>query len=151
MKKMIFVALATLFSLSAMADDYSLYILQSTTQTSYQLSTLQKITFSGGNVVIQTKSGETAQVAISNIERMYFDISSPETGLNQVAANRQLAWDGQQLSFKGMAGRIEVFQTSGTLVTQAVAADGDAINLSQLPAGVYIVKVAGKSFKIVKK
>ena len=148
---MIFVALATLFSLSAMADDYSLYILQSTGQTSYQLADLQKITFSEGKVVILTKSGETAQVPISSISRMYFDLTSPETGLDNVDTRRGLAWDGQRLSFEGLTGRVEVFQTSGALVKQAVASDGGAINLSQLPAGVYIVKAAGKSFKIVKK
>lgn len=152
MKKTFLVALATLFSLTALADDYSLYVLRPTGETSYKFGDLQKITFSEGNVIIATKSGTTDTMPISTIERMYFDLTATGIGSTTVAPGKAGAsWDGKNLKFDGVAGRIEVYQASGALVTRTTAASGTSVSLSHLPAGVYVVRMAGQSFKIVKK
>lgn len=149
MKTTIFAALFCAFAFTAQAEDYTLYVVSSAAQTTYPLSNLQKITFSDGNVIIQTKSGETGQVPISTIQRMYFD--STPTSIAEAKADSGLAWDGKTLRMIGASGTLEVYQTSGALVSKGVVTDGESINLSQLPKGVYIVKAGGQSFKIMKK
>lgn len=150
MKKILFLAIAILFSLNALADDFSLYILTTgeSTPTDYAVKDIQKITFSDGNVVVTKTDGTSATVAMNNITKIYLD-SSVADAIDNVSGN-QFAWNGQQITTAG-TGTIRVFQPSGTLVTAQPVSEGQAINLSHLPQGIYVVSLNGQSFKIVKK
>ena len=129
MKKIIMAALATMFCLSALADDYTLYVQTAAAEYTYAFDDLQRITFSDGNMVIATKTGETAAVNISSIERVFFD--KVATGIKSVE-NAEDVESGDNR---------EVYDLSGRRVsTNAV-----------LPKGIYVVKEGGKTFKIVKK
>lgn len=62
------------FAITASADDeFGLYIVTGTDSTTTTVSTLQKITFSNGNVVVQTKDGATSSTAMASVTKMYFD------------------------------------------------------------------------------
>jgi len=149
MKKMLLVAIATICSLSAFADDLNLYIIDSSnTEASYPVSSLQKITFESGNVVVTTTSGTTASTAISDVSKMYFGTAS--TAIETAQAAQDIAFDGQNITVLG-GGKVSVFQPSGALVASATADDGQTISLQTLPKGIYVVKMDGKSFKVVKK
>jgi len=127
MKKSIFLALVACFSLTAMADDFSLYIENTSEEkTSYRVSELQKITFSDGNVVLSHTDGQTTQVAISKISTMYFDTAS--TDAIELVKNGEISLEGATVY--DLAGR----------------------RVNGLQRGVNIVKTAdGRSIKIVKK
>lgn len=119
-------ALATMFSLSALADDYTLYVLTPTAEYSYAFDNLQRITFSDGNMVITTKSGEATPVTLSSIERVYFD---------------KVATSIQKVESVELSAESEMYDLSGRRIS------ADAV----LPKGVYVVKEGGKTRKIVKK
>ncbi|MCR5312446.1 MAG: hypothetical protein K6E54_02140 [Bacteroidaceae bacterium] len=86
MKKILSIAAALMLSISAFAEDYSLYY-DSTNGTTNsvlsEVSKLQKLTFENGNVVLTYKDGTTSSTAISDIKRLFF--STPETvGISEV-------------------------------------------------------------------
>lgn len=147
MKKFFLAAFAALFSLTALADDYYLNVISNATD-SYATASLKKITFENGNVVVTTSNGSSTSYAISAINQMYF--SSIAAGIGSISTDNSMAWDGSTLSLKGMQGKVQVYQPSGTLVASE-SANSECIDLSHLSKGVYVVNVNGKSFKIVKK
>lgn len=73
MKRLITMSIALVMSMAMFADggDYSLYIAAETT-TSHKLSTIQKLTFENGNVVVNLKDGTKESTAISAVSKMYF-------------------------------------------------------------------------------
>jgi len=149
MKRTFFVAIATLMSLTALADDYTLYITTPAAVSTFAYDDLHRITFADGNVVVATHSGDVSTFPIADISRMSFE--APATGIQTARQNSGIAFDGQNLSLDGTAGRVEVFTPSGAVALRANAADGQSINLSQLPRGIYVVKAGGKATKIIKK
>lgn len=147
MKKFFLTAVAVLFSLTALADDYYLNVIANATD-SYATASLKKITFENGNVVVTTSNGASTSYAISSISQMYF--SSTSAGIGSISTDSNIAWDGTTLSLNGLKGKVQVYQPSGALVASE-SADAERINLSRLSKGVYVVNVNGQSFKIVKK
>ncbi len=75
MKKLIATAVAVMMCITAMADDYTLYIVANTT-TNYTLKQVQKLTFENGNVVVNLKDGTKQTTAISAVSRIYFDLAA---------------------------------------------------------------------------
>lgn len=152
MKRLFLVAAATLMTLSLWADGINLYIVKTSSATdTYALTDLQKITFSGGNVVVTPKSGTASSVAIADIGRMYFDTEEGNC-IGQLPAGSCVDWDGSVLRIDGMdGGDVKVFQTSGTLVASQPMGGQCRIDLSHLPKGIYVVSANGCNFKISKK
>lgn len=126
MKTTIFAALFSMLTLSAFADDYTLYVQTAAAEYTYAFDDLQRITFDNGNMVIATKSGESTSVGISTISRVYFD--NVATGVEKVEPTIVTADK-------------EVYDLSGRRVS---------VN-TELPKGIYVVKEGGKTYKIVKK
>ena len=66
-----------------------------------------------------------------------------------------LLGDNESLIFKGLKSNTEIrlYSTSGRLVQALKANDGNdvAVSISQLPVGVYLVKVNGVTYKISKR
>ena len=66
--------IAALFAVTALADDeFGLYIVTKSDTTTTNVTTLQKITFSNGNVVVQTTDGASTSTSMADINKMYFD------------------------------------------------------------------------------
>ncbi len=126
MKTTIFAALFSMLSLSAFADDYTLYVQTAVAESTYAFDDLQRITFDNGNMVIATKNGESTSVGIATISRVYFD--NVATGVEKVEPTVVTADK-------------EVYDLSGRRVS---------VN-TELPKGIYVVKEGGKTRKIVKK
>jgi len=149
MKKLLLAFIATLCSLTAFADgEYGLYILPegaSDEPTTFSVSEIQKITFENGNVIVKQTSGESSTFSMSSISRMYF--GELVTGIRDVSSEG--LWDGKSIKVIGDS-KVEVFTTSGVAVSQGKYSNGESVNLDHLPQGVYIVKVGGRSIKIIK-
>ena len=74
MKRVCMAVIAALFAVTAMADDeFGLYIVTKSDTTTTNVTTLQKITFSNGNVVVQTTDGASTSTTMADINKMYFD------------------------------------------------------------------------------
>ncbi len=76
MKRIVTMSIALMVSAVMLADgDYSLYIAAEQT-SSHKVSTVQKLTFENGNVVVNFKDGTTESTAISAVSRIYFGTAS---------------------------------------------------------------------------
>ena len=74
MKRVCMAVIAALFAVTALADDeFGLYIVTKSDTTTTNVTTLQKITFSNGNVVVQTTDGASTSTSMADINKMYFD------------------------------------------------------------------------------
>lgn len=143
-------ALAIALAAQALAEDFNLYVIDSSNEkTAYAVSDLQKITFDNGSVVITTTSGTTAAYSISGIGQMYFDTEASDAinDIDQAA----IRFNGQDISFPGRADRVTVCQANGALVAAGKDLQGRSLSLADLPAGVYIVNIDGKGFKVVRQ
>lgn len=150
MKRILSVAIATCFALSALAEDFNLYIIDSANEkTAYAVNDLQKITFDNGSVVITANDGTTASFSISGISQMYFNTEAAD-GINAID-QAAIRFDGQAISFTGRADRVTVCQPNGTLVATGTDLQGSSLSLADLPTGIYIVNIDGKGFKVVKQ
>ena len=134
--KKAFLSLALLSSMTASATDFTLYLEQSAGEkVSWEVSSLRKITFEGSNVVITKSNGETASFSTSTVSKMYF--ADPATGIQAV---------------ESIAGATaHVYSVNGILTGKAVVNADGSVNLSNLPKGIYVVSVNGKSFKVANK
>lgn len=83
MKNLIFALFTLLSATTAAADDeFGLYIVTGSETTTTNVSSLQKISFNNGNVVVLTTDGVSASTPMSDITKMYFGIIEKEvTGI----------------------------------------------------------------------
>lgn len=122
-------------ALAAQADDLSLYLEPTAGATSgYEVSSLQKMTFSDGNVVLTKKDGTAVSTAISTIKRMYFDQTA--TAINQLLGQTTAPYT--------------IYNINGVRVGEGSASCFADINLQNLQHGLYIVTIQNQNFKIVK-
>jgi hypothetical protein len=82
MKRFLMAVMSVFFALAVYADDeFGLYVVTDSETKTTEVSSLQKITFSNGNVVVQTKDGTSTSTAMSDVTKMYFDYIKSESGL----------------------------------------------------------------------
>lgn len=136
------------------ADDYNYLTLQyEGVQQSVVLSTLKKITFSGGKMQVAT-ANETLSYDLNTMEKMFF--SATATAVTTPSASRtELAYDrATQTVHVGEAGKgatLNVYFVNGSLALRApVAAEGATVSLSALPKGLYVIKLNGQTLKIMR-
>ncbi|MCD8301408.1 MAG: T9SS type A sorting domain-containing protein [Prevotellaceae bacterium] len=137
-------------SLAARADDGYSYLtaVYNGAEESYELATVQKITFEEGYVVITTSRGE-ARLPQSEMEKMYF--SSVATTVDQLPVQSQsLRMEGGLLRASG-EGLLHIYNTAGQLVQMASVEGEMNISLATLPKGVYVANMGDETIKIVKK
>lgn len=134
-----------------LAEDNHLYIQPNAGETlSWSVSTLQKMAFQDGQVVLTKKDGTVAYAPISSVKRMYISTSSAE-GIEEVKSTLPCTWEGGFLRIQAAEGTlVTVYNVAGTpVVRQALV--GGIVDLRNQPSGLYIVNVGGKVFKTIKK
>ncbi len=121
-------------SSATLADDFNYMNLQkrdaSGTIESIDLSTFTAMTFNNGKLTLLNASSTVKTYTLSSLHKITF--SGTSTGIREL--------DAIQIN-----GPVEVYTTTGIHVKS-----GDA-DLSGLPRGIYIVKMNGKSIKVVNK
>lgn len=152
MKRALTLLCVLVMAYAAGAQTYSyLTIRQSDgTEQSLALSGL-KLTFSNGSLQA-TNGTESATFAIAGLSSMYF--ATEATGLQAVLAPDAAAtWQGGTLSVDAPAGsHVEVYTLSGQRVATYRKATNGAEKLgSRLPQGIYVVRVNGKSLKLIAR
>lgn len=127
------IALLTVSS-AGFADDYNYMNLQKNdavaTTESIDLSTFTAIKFNNGNLTVLNGSTTVKTYALSTLRKITFGKTS--TGIREL--------DAVQVNAP-----VEVYTATGVHVKS-----GDA-DLSGLPQGIYIVKMGGKSVKVLNK
>ncbi len=142
--------LMAVVSLTARADDGYGYLtaVYNGTEESYELATVQKITFEEGYVVITTSRGET-RLPQSEMEKMYFSIVA--TAVDQLPGQSpRLRMEGGLLRASG-EGLLHIYNAAGQLLRMASVEGEMNISLATLPKGVYVANMGDETIKIVKK
>ncbi len=148
-KRLLIAALLTAVSLCGMAQEYKyLTAAYNGVEQSFELATVQKITFEDDNVVVTTSQG-IMSLPLGEMEKMFF--SAEATAISSLkSTGKSLTMDGNLLRVSGK-GYLYIYNTEGQLVRMAHA-DGDmSVSLSSLPKGVYIVSLGDETIKITKQ
>jgi hypothetical protein len=155
MKKLLLITmLALLYTIQGYAQSDHLYVHTNSGAQSFKLDGLRKITFTAANIVVQPKSGAAAEFAFDAVRKLTFEssgnrLSPASLPLLSIRYNPQSG--SVVLSGNKPLGRIEVYNLQGLPVRSAETESPQAeIPLSDVPAGVYIVRTAGQVTKIVK-
>ncbi len=137
--------------LTASATDFYLWVTQTSgDETSWAVSEVQKITFSGSNVVVTATDGTSATFAMSEVSKLNFQTSP--TAIQNLQAETPVRFDGDNLKVSASEGTVvDVFSATGTLVGKASVDGSGQVSLSNLPKGVYMVKVGSKTSKVLKR
>lgn len=152
MKKLLLSAFALFGCLAASAADEALNLtMKDGSVHSFVLAEKPVITMGDGKLNVATDKA-TATYDLHEVSHYVFGEAS--TGIKGVGASAGVARQGDNIVFRGVkADRVAVSTLGGAAVSAAVSAteDGTSVSLSNLPSGVYIIKVAGTTVKVSKK
>lgn len=131
--------------------------LQDGTQQSYSLTDLRKITFSNGNMLLTKTDASENTFAMNTVEKSFFNASSSiEENISNEAQNVTVypnpATDIIYVNtgFEGAA-KVQIYSLDGSLVLSTqISASGEAIDVSRLSSGLYIIKVNNQVSKFRK-
>lgn len=120
-----------------------------------QMSQVKTLKITGDDVLLLSADGTTvATHNMADIDKIELtaDVTAINTP-NKVQAVT-IRYNGTSITASGMTNGhvLTVYATSGAVVAKAKARDGKAtINVSDLGAGVYVVKTDGQTLKMVKR
>jgi hypothetical protein len=127
-------------------------------ENSEALSSVQKLYFSGNQLVVDYYSGSDDDYLLSDVRKIYFD-------LNVSVEESQLPMQGKLLISPNPAnnsimilgipvvpGRLSVYSMDGSMViSREISSDHETLDISNLPQGLYLVSVPGLTSKFVKR
>lgn len=142
LRKMILCSLLAGTATAASAQTYSYLTLQQQngSETSLSIDGL-KITFDNGNLVA-TNGSESTTIPLVNMQKLYF--ATQPTGIDGVEGT------SATVSATIVGGRLQVNAPEGSAVS-VYSIDGRQVGTENLSAGAYVVKVAGRTFKVLSK
>lgn len=151
MKKFFLTLVAMMAMNAAVAQDNLKYLTVTTTseESSIELAKIQKITFDTANklVVVTTSEGEV-KFPQTEMQKMFF--SDAATAIESLPAkSSNLKMKAGVLTAKG-SGLLRIYNASGALQRMANVEGSARINLSNLPAGVYIINMGEQTIKVRK-
>lgn len=150
MRKLLLTILVLCCCLLAKAEDKTLMITFSdnTTQT-FVLSALPQISMANDKMTITTASA-TAEYDLYKVKTFTFGTS---TGIQNIGTDVSFSTQGDRIIVSGTDAQVRLFAIDGKAVSATpVRTDGHTvISLSELPKGIYIINVNGKSVKISKQ
>jgi hypothetical protein len=119
--------------------------------TEIELYTLPHIQMKADKMLI-TSQGVTQEFAKSDVVR--FTYKGIVTGINNVKPETRYRVDEDRVTFYGISvtDRISVYNAGGVQIPVSLTADGkDAVlSLNQLPSGVYLVNINGRTLKFIR-
>lgn len=144
MRKFLFLILFISF-LSVSASDV-LVVRQNDSDTSWTISTINEITFDGSGAKIIFTDGTSVYYAKENLKMLDFNISP--SSINNIVVKNPFTIQNNIISADTNLKGIQVYSLNGTLVAQS---SNNQLDISNLPAGSYIVKIGKQISKIIKK
>ena len=113
-----------------------------------------KIIFDGDYMKVVYSDNQEKFYAIAEIERVLFIPYS--TGVDDAIANRNVVYPNPTSDVAYVAGadggeKVEIFGIDGSKMSEQEYSPVKGISMGTLPAGMYIVRMNGRTFKICKK
>ena len=144
-------------SYSAMQADQvqSLIVqLKDGSQTAFFLKDKPQVTFDGPNLKVTSTAGDTS-FALSDVLRFTYAKKDP-TGIDEMVTDPtgvDFQGDVLVISQLNANGDVSVYALDGKLLRQLKASHAGTyrLNLSELPAGLYLVKADNVTYKILKR
>jgi len=128
------------------------------TENTEQLSSLQKLSFADGNLVITYKSGSTALHMLPEIQKLYFGIETllpeqPISNENRMSIYPNPAW--QEINLENIpegTSMIFIYRMDGKLAMQLPAGtSAEPISISNLESGLYLLRANNQTVKFIKQ
>ena len=152
--KFLFTLLVLMLTASASAEgmQYVVFDLRDGTQTVIALQDKPVITCQGGELKVTVAGEEKVSVSLGDVAKYYF--SDTPLSIFEMADEKPRIEMGHLYVTRAKAGEsVRVYTTDGRMVgSYRISADGNAdIDLTTLGKGLYIVKTAKASIKILNK
>ena len=152
--KFLFTLLVLMLTASASAEgmQYVVFDLRDGTQTVIALQDKPVITCQGGELKVNVAGEEKVSVSLGDVAKYYF--SDTPLSIFEMADEKPRIEMGHLYVTRAKAGEsVRVYTTDGRMVgSYRISADGNAdIDLTTLGKGLYIVKTAKASIKILNK
>ena len=118
-----------------------------------ELSELKQITFNGTTVNIEDNAGAIYSATMGDIKRIYFDDMSSIADMPAQSGNLVEYISFDEIAINSEAGStVAIYSLTGArLLTRRIDTQGEAVSITGLPQGIYIVKVNGRTTKIIKR
>lgn len=154
--KKILLSAALLAPAAAMAQDCLVVLTADGQRHAHEMGTVGKITFSGGVMSVGGEGGAPdASYRLAEVSKVMFDMAAG------VAPGRLAGQGAPSLLLRGgwlMGGeadglwpcQLRVYDAAGRVVASVGGWRGEAVDLTALPKGVYVVSVGGYSAKFSK-
>ena len=119
--------------------------------TEVELYTLPRIQMAADKMTI-TSQGVSQEFAKADVVR--FTYKGINSGISVVKPETRYRVDEDQVTFYGISAtdRISVYNASGVQIPVRLTADGNdaVLSLAQLPQGVYLVTINGRTLKFIR-
>ncbi|MFT4061722.1 MAG: T9SS type A sorting domain-containing protein [Edaphocola sp.] len=139
----------------------SLTVLQySGTSQTFEVAEAGKIYFSSGSLVVDANgNGTTATVSVSLIRKITFASSDATGGISANTQNDDVVaiYPNPATNYVTIAApantkvQVGLFSIDGKQILAGTYANGAQIDIAQLRAGIYLVNINNKNFKLVKQ
>lgn len=149
---------ATLFCCEAKSQNLVVR-LRTGTEYSKGLSTVQKLTFSNGTVLVHLKSNPTETYPMSTVQKIYFQ--NVKTDLDNVFSSTSERLNIYPNPVDNVlfiqnaptsATALKIYRLDGALLlNETVSNDTPSVNVSNLPSGMYLIKMNNQVSKFVKQ
>ena len=119
----------------------------------FTLDNLKQITFNGTTVNIEQTDGTKSSASMGNIKRIYFDDMSSIADMPAQSGNLVEYISFDEIAINSEAGStVAIYSLTGArLLTRRIDTQGEAVSITGLPQGIYIVKANGRTTKIIKR
>lgn len=154
-------AIATLLlvsATSAYADDDNFSVVTAKGTTSYDISAVSRIDFSDDGLTILSEGKDGVTYAFDEIKKIVF--SQTTAGVEPMAISRKgkltltVANGGGTVTVNGWGSRgkvpLAIYDTAGNKACEIGTWDGESIDVSALPHGIYILKIGEDTAKFRK-
>lgn len=127
--------------------------------SSYSISEISKLTFSGSSLVVNHVSGTETPYALSDISSILFNAESSSIESEAVKDTEQFsvypnpATDVIYVNANiNSSENVKIYNTAGSLALSTyISSANDPIQIETLPQGVYILKINNQALKFLKK
>lgn len=155
---MLFLSMLAALPMAAQDDKDLVVETKAGTSQTFNISGIQRLDFSNQGVTVVSKDKDGTTFAFDDIKKITF--VSAANGISQIkteGATGQTIFisnDGNSLTVKGwnpaQYADVSVFSVGGARVLEAKGWNGQTVNISALPSGVYVVRVGNKTGKFRK-
>ena len=157
MKRTMALASMLLLALGSQADDKVVVVTQNG-QTAYTMDNVARINVGSDDLAVVTSDGKSTTYAFDDVQRIVIGDDATAIGSVHNDASDGLtltvASDGSSMTVGGwhedQTATLELFDVAGHALARQAAWHGEAVNISSLPSGVYVLRIGSHTAKFRK-